>query len=76
MDDLNYQQVNYNNTLLNIHFLFYKRSDAASINIVYSSNLVLVFASNEPTHILCGVQNYVITKNNISLEYIEAKDLR
>lgn len=34
-----------------------------------------VIATNEPAHIECGAPDYVVTKNNIPLGYIEAKDL-
>ena len=34
-----------------------------------------IIATNEPARISCGAPDYVITKNNIPLGYIEAKDL-
>lgn len=34
-----------------------------------------IIATNEPARINCGAPDYVITKNNIPLGYIEAKDL-
>ena len=34
-----------------------------------------IIATNEPARIECGAPDYVITKNNIPLGYIEAKDL-
>lgn len=34
-----------------------------------------IIATNEPARIKCGAPDYVITKNNIPLGYIEAKDL-
>ena len=34
-----------------------------------------IIATNEPAHIDCGAPDYVITKKDIPLGYIEAKDL-
>lgn len=34
-----------------------------------------IIATNEPARISCGAPDYVITKNNIPLGYVEAKDL-
>lgn len=34
-----------------------------------------IIATNEPARISCGAPDYVITKNNIPLGYIEAKDI-
>ncbi len=34
-----------------------------------------IMATNEPTHIDCGAPDYIITKRNIPLGYIEAKDI-
>ncbi len=33
-----------------------------------------VLVTNEPTRIDCGAPDYIITKNNIPVGYIEAKD--
>lgn len=34
-----------------------------------------ILVTNEPTRIKCGAPDYILTKNNIPLGYIEAKDL-
>ena len=34
-----------------------------------------VLVTNEPAHIACGAPDYIITKRNIPIGYIEAKDI-
>lgn len=34
-----------------------------------------VLVTNEPAHIACGTPDYIITKKNIPIGYIEAKDI-
>ena len=34
-----------------------------------------VLVTNEPAHIACGAPDYIITKKNIPIGYIEAKDI-
>lgn len=38
-------------------------------------NITGIMATNEPKHIDCGAPDYIITKKNIPLGYIEAKDI-
>ena len=34
-----------------------------------------ILVTNEPAHIACGAPDYILTKNNIPVGYIEAKDI-
>jgi len=34
-----------------------------------------ILVTNEPAHIACGAPDYILTRNNIPVGYIEAKDI-
>ena len=52
-----------------------EHSFRGELNTLIENIVPGIMATNEPTHIDCGAPDYIITKRNIPLGYIEAKDI-